>query len=482
MLLLKPFVLSRSLRDFSTLVKVALFTLSLTIISIGFCGAADSTTKSAAQKFLLLDDRIIDQAVNAKLVFGKVEKSSANPLFSEDRPWEPRGDNYYCNVIYDKQENLYKCWYNPFVISELDEKTPHDERKNVTWKVSQERRYGLCYATSSDGIKWDKRNLGLIDYRGSTENNIVMYDVNGPGIIKDLAEADPQRRYKMIGTIGGNGPHHVWYSSDGLRWGQPEIFEQIGGRADTRNNLTWIPEREEWMLISRVNFTPRDIGRSASKDLRDWTPITQVIVPEKGTPDFHDMPSFLYENIYLGLIGVFDTVADRQWIELAWSPDSIKWHRLLPGTPFIANGEKGAYDWGCIFADQPILNESEIRIYYSAGNGQFHNWRDAFVCLAVIGRDRWAGYQSNQEKAGKILTRPDTCKGNKLAVTADALGGSILCAAYDSRGKKIAELATIDTDVTNKVIADVSKYKGQKLRLGFELHNATIYSFAFISE
>ena len=32
---------------------------------------------------------------------------------------------------------------------------------------------GICYATSRDGISWDKPELGLVDYEGSTANNIV---------------------------------------------------------------------------------------------------------------------------------------------------------------------------------------------------------------------------------------------------------------------------------------------------------------------
>jgi len=65
-------------------------------------------------RFLLLDDRIVEQTKNARLAVGKVQKSKRNPLFSEDKPWEVRFDNLYANVIYDQQEKLYECWYSPF--------------------------------------------------------------------------------------------------------------------------------------------------------------------------------------------------------------------------------------------------------------------------------------------------------------------------------------------------------------------------------
>ena len=64
---------------------------------------------------LVLDSRIIDETVNAKLTIGKVTKHPGNPLFAEDKPWEPRYDNVYANVIYDDDDEIYKCWYNPFI-------------------------------------------------------------------------------------------------------------------------------------------------------------------------------------------------------------------------------------------------------------------------------------------------------------------------------------------------------------------------------
>ena len=43
------------------------------------------------------------------------EKDPRNPLFGEDKPWEQRFDNLYPNVMYDREEGLYKCWYSPFI-------------------------------------------------------------------------------------------------------------------------------------------------------------------------------------------------------------------------------------------------------------------------------------------------------------------------------------------------------------------------------
>ena len=72
------------------------------------------------------------------------------------------------------------------------------------------------------GLTWDKPQLGLHEYRGSTANNIV---VNGYGpVLKDPSEPDPAKRYKMIKR--GPTPREVAtklgaranYSPDGIHW------------------------------------------------------------------------------------------------------------------------------------------------------------------------------------------------------------------------------------------------------------------------
>ncbi|MHC4130893.1 MAG: hypothetical protein ACYSR3_02710 [Planctomycetota bacterium] len=70
----------------------------------------DDPCTSERDRYLLLDTRIIESTENAKLTIGKVQKHKDNPLFEEDKPWEKRFDNLYANVIYDEQENIYKCW------------------------------------------------------------------------------------------------------------------------------------------------------------------------------------------------------------------------------------------------------------------------------------------------------------------------------------------------------------------------------------
>jgi hypothetical protein len=39
-----------------------------------------------------------------------------------------------------------------------------------------EGRSRLCYAISQDGLNWEKPILGLVEYHGSRDNNILLED------------------------------------------------------------------------------------------------------------------------------------------------------------------------------------------------------------------------------------------------------------------------------------------------------------------
>ena len=91
---------------------VAIVALAAMMITGRSVAADNSATHMPIKraKFLLLDGRIIDEVSSAELTVEKVKKHPDNPLFGEDKPWEPRFDNMYPSVIYDQEDRLYKCW------------------------------------------------------------------------------------------------------------------------------------------------------------------------------------------------------------------------------------------------------------------------------------------------------------------------------------------------------------------------------------
>ena len=116
---------------------------------------------------------------------------------AQARPWSSP------TVIWDEEERIFKAWYSGS-------------------DIAPERWTAVGYATSTDGVTWEKPRLGLHEFRGSSANNIVVMGY-GP-VLKDTAEPDPAKRYKMI--LRGPRPRtgRRGCGAGGEPWGAAELF------------------------------------------------------------------------------------------------------------------------------------------------------------------------------------------------------------------------------------------------------------------
>jgi hypothetical protein len=159
------------------------------------------------------DDQALPFSKGLVLTMSHGKKSNKNPSLGVDpkHPSKPvlaigqDGDPdfpraYFCGTVV-KVGDEYRMWYSGF---------------------SDDKRRQVCYAVSKDGVEWTKPKLGLADYRGSKENNLVSIDGEPmPGMIvlvlHDPEDPAPARRFKMIREVNPtNKPAAV--SPDGLRW------------------------------------------------------------------------------------------------------------------------------------------------------------------------------------------------------------------------------------------------------------------------
>jgi len=465
----------------------------------------------ARNRYLLLDSRIIDNTENAELTLGAVNKNPRNPLFMEDQPWEPRYDNVYANVIYDEQEKIYKCWYSPFIIDERTSETPPEKRnpesQNYMRARPNHREMGVCYAISKDGIHWKKPEVGLVEFKGSKKNNLLLrgedmrgmfYGPHGAGVFKDMHESDLARRYKIFARAERMA---VVFSPDGVHWDEPVACPEIQAPGDTHNNAFWDPASGKYIGITRLKTSDnvRLVGRTESSDFVSWTKSEVVFQGVSDQLQTHDMVVFPAGGVYIGLLGIMDFPRKgsnynvKQHVELAWSPDTITWHRIKEGTPFIghspgANEEYGKmpYDWGTIFASAPIFLDDEVRIYYGACDWYFFDWRKGYLALATLRPDGWAGYAPvADDKPAFVATRPITCSGDKLQLSADIQSnGFVTVTLLDKENRKLAESKPVKDTVTDAGVKwkkgfSVKNVKGKDVRLKFELKNAKLYSFGF---
>ena len=456
-------------------------------------------TPQRREKYLVLDSRIIESTKNAKLTLGEVRKEKSNPLFVEDSPWEPRYDNMYPNVIYDEEENLYKCWYCPFIVDQRTTETHPDRRKPSLTPYMDARPAGreeaLLYATSKDGINWTKPNLGIVNFNGNSNNNIVSRGLSGAGVIKDELEKLPGRRYKAF--YCSNSGYKMRYSSDGLNWGDEVALPGVG-ESDCHANMIWSPELKKYVGILR-HYDPipvtgnRKIARTESIDSVTWTKSETII---EGTPQdqLHDMVIFRDGGVYLGLLGCMNYPSKetrngvRQHIELAWSPDSYKWHRINPGTPFISNSKsnnneygKMPYDWGCVFPSAPVFRDDEVRIYYGASDWYFFDWRKGGLALATLDKNRWAGYEAINDIEQAVVTTTPLKLDDHIHITADVgKGGLIVVNVLDQKGEILGSSQGIKNSCTEFKLNFGPEYnhlKGSKCRIQFIINRAKIYSF-----
>ena len=117
-----------------------------------------------SRKQLFIDDYLLESFRDTTRVLNPAEKSDANPILRADKPWEGREVRVDA-VIYEEQEKLFRMWYSSDA--------------------------GICLATSKDGVHWEKPVLGLVEYKGSRQNNILPPEQVKTYFFKDLHEADP---------------------------------------------------------------------------------------------------------------------------------------------------------------------------------------------------------------------------------------------------------------------------------------------------
>ena len=464
------------------------------VVTWGLAGAAraDSTAPEVpletAPKYLMLDSRVIDTTDNARLVLGTVQKDPRNPLFGEDKPWEPRFDNLYPNVTFDEQEGIYKCWYSPFITDKATVTATDEIKSKMTYcqRLSEvnERSSALCYAMSRDGIAWQKPDLGITEHNGSTSNNLVKLLVHGVGIVNDPRDPDPNRRFKMFCKDGGIS---VCFSPDGVHWSELVDCPEINVAGDTHNNAFWDERSGRYVGITRRwRDGYRVVARTESPDFVNWEEAKDIFRGIELPRHVYAMPVFRYANVYLGLATILDTRTDMVDCELAWSPDTVHWQHVAPGKPLIPRGPEGTYDSGCIYAAAyPVIREGQIRIYYGGGDGAHCSWRKGYFCLARLRPDGFAGYEPvDPEATATIVTQSIPCIGNQLTVSADASGGSLRVAVLGSDDLELDLCRTIADDVTDHAVtwksnADLATFQGQSVRLKFELKRARLYAFGF---
>ena len=269
-----------------------------------------------------------------------------------EHPWEVGGLSY---LIAFPDQGKYRGWYR------ADPQLQDSDYNSIT-----------CYAESEDGVTWTKPNLGLIEFNGSKDNNIVWM---GPGInlapFKDgNPEAKSDERYKAF--IRVRRVMHALSSPDGLRWRMMrEEPIHTDYPFDTLNIPFWDTWRKEYVGYFRGVagqgtsdfFTGvRWIRRGTSQDFLDWSELENIDCGDTPWEHFYTNSCIQYERApgtYLMFPSRFvhDRTPDPDWtydtgvsdIVFMSSRDGFNFDRsfmeafIRPGTDFNNWHDRGIY-------------------------------------------------------------------------------------------------------------------------------------------
>jgi hypothetical protein len=495
--------------------------LALALVATGSTRAAragEPETVPAGRRQLFVDDHLIDSASGVRRVIHPAVKHPDNPVLLPVRPWEGQYTLLYGTVLRDDEEGLWKMWYSTM------------NHFRYARDVYPESTY-LCYATSKDGLRWEKPELGLVSYRGSTENNIVMEGHRVPesgiegildcvSVLKDPRDPDPSRRYKMMiwhenrrreggrwvrhtGTPRPTG-HYVAFSPDGLRWVErPEPAFTYDPVRDTMTTM-WDPKAGKFVAFVKQHVAgKRARFRSESDDFLRWsTPAPMLAADAQDPPDLelYNNTGFAYEGMYLGLLTVLhpsppeDVYLD---VQLIASRDGRLWERVGDRSPFLPVGRRDV-DWDFGFnspgSGPPVRVGDELWFYYSGRSyrhpvpGQPREPNHGAIGLARLRLDGFASLDAG-EAEGTVVTRPLRPGAAGLVVNADASAGELRVEVLGADGTPLPGLARADCvpvrgdSVRHRVrwgaVPGLSGRAGGPVRLKFSLRLASLYGFAF---
>ncbi len=472
------------------------------------------------QRQFFFDDAIVETLENTRRKLNPALKLADNPVIKRDKPWEGP-DMRLAWVIFDQRMGKFRMRYSSGVFRAAG----RDEKGDVIVKGEYDEEAAkrvVCEAFSDDGVNWVKPELGLVEFEGSTANNILPDSALYYYLFEDLHDPDPAKRYKAqvrTGTFDGDGmTYEMYYSADAYTWtafgGNPIIDTGTQhGRWGPSDFMGWDPIRETYATHMENNFhmhSPthhrRSIGRAESPDMINWTePETIIVVDDEDYPDteFYHFPAIAHEGWYMGFLWIFSTTNTQHEPHFAFSRDGINYDRTYR-EPIIRRGDNGRFDAVSVYANRPIIHGDEVLCYYTGTN-----WRspeqlvvlgdkaEAKIGLAKLPLDGFVSLEGARHEFSRVTTRTFTFEGEKLELNLQAAlqqWGAEPCEVkveiLNGRHAPIEGFAfddadTLSTTAVDHVVtwrggdADVSALAGQSIRLKIHFKNAKLYTFQF---
>lgn len=471
---------------------------------------AEPTTVAAdlpPHRQLFLDDVMIEQMDGLRRLLHQPEKYVGNPIIRHhQRPWQKFRAQLYGTVLYIPEEKIFKMWYL------AGSRFPNEDPIRLKGRLVCPNFQLLAYAESDDGFRWTLPDLDLVDWNGSTHNNLCDFareNAEGVAVVYDRGDPDPNRRYKAFYWEHANcGPREfdpvtpvnamsVSFSADGKTWTNHPGNPVIPLASDSGQQAVWDPALKKYVVYGRFGAGGRRIARAESDDFVHWS--SPKLVFETDTADgpgaqFYGMGTTIYEGVYIGLPWVYwQDTSNRMDVQLATSRDGIKWQRAGGRQTFIPNGHRGTWDGGCIFtAAQPLQTVGDtVFIFYSALMLDHEEPRptvkdrpeygESSIGVATIRRDGFVSLSAGED-GGSVTTKPFRLPQGELHINADARLGLVLVHVLDASGSIIAESEVVYGDQMDATVQFTGAMSpGDVVSLRFVLKSGDLYSYWFAS-
>jgi hypothetical protein len=387
-----------------------------------------------------------------------------------EKPWEGNTSGYYS---YFQDRDVYRMIYRGW---------QHDDQKKAAHKEV------TCYAESKDGIHWTKPNLGLFEWNGSKENNIVWL---GPGshnftaFHDDNPAVSAESRYKAFG--GGRGGLLPFQSPDCKHWkliqDKPVITH---GAFDSQNLAFWDTDRGEYRAYWRYfGSGVRAIRTATSKDFINWENEADLTYT-KGTPREHLYTNAIQKyyrapHLFIGFPTRYEPKSQQVEPILMTSRDGRTFHRyaeaVIPRTaPTDRNHNRSNYmGWGMF---QLPGKPKEISVYatenyYESTPGRVRRFvyrLDGFVALR-------AGVDGGQVTTKKLRFTGQRLLLNHVVRTDGALTIEVL----NESGEAIGKSEPLRGDAVDAAVAweHAPNFRKGVIQLRFTLKNADVFSLRF---
>ena len=453
---------------------------------------------------LFVDDFLIESTDLAP-EYHNPKKFEGNPILFPETPWETDGAPAACpksgGVWYDEEERIYKMWYEG------------------TWLKN------MCYATSKDGIHWERPDLGIVKgtnmilpYENYTEleyhmpkttylrpdSTTVFIDYNAP---KD-------EKYKLyLHNPGGCFPAVIAVSGDGIHFHDFALAGDMN--TGDRSTIFYNPFRKKWVYSVRAFWSGRcrsyresdnylALAAQGSECERRWMACDNLdkANPYIGfPPQLYNIDCVAYESIMLGMFQIMygpeNDVCEKAGVpkitELMpmYSRDGFHFSRPCRKTFLNASIHEGAWDRGYVqsVGGLCIIHGDELWIYYIGFGGDTNKvgvpWtQNGMYCngatgLAKLRRDGFVSMNGS----GTLTTRLFECHGKRdfyinavgtVSVELLSADGTVLARSEEFCGNSTAYKMNFGD-------FDVSTLNNAPFRLRFHV-SGKLYSFGLADE